>query len=58
MYINRMLVLGIVLALMAFPVLADWLTSDYAAWYRPYVVWSLIIGFTWWSYRSRQPDEL
>ena len=53
MYINRMLVLGIVLALVAFPILTDWLTSDYTAWYRPYVVWGLIIAFTWWSYRSR-----
>jgi len=58
MYINRMLVLGIVLALMAFPVLADWLTADYTAWYRPYVIWCLIIVFTWWAYRSRHPDEL
>ena len=58
MYINRMLVLSIVLALVAFPVLADWLTSDYTAWYRPYIVWCRIIGFTWWGYRSRHPDEL
>jgi hypothetical protein len=47
-----------VLALMAFPLLADWLTSDYSAWYRPYAIWVLIIAFTWWAYRSRHPDEL
>ncbi|WP_165954319.1 hypothetical protein [Seongchinamella unica] len=58
MYINRMLVLGIVITLVAFPVLADWLTSDYTAWYRPYIIWCLIIIFTWWAYRSRHPDEL
>ena len=58
MYINRTLVLGIVLLLIAFPVITDWLTSDYSAWYRPYVIWSAIIAFTWWGNRSRQPDEL
>mgnify|MGYP001553116817 FL=1 len=58
MYINRTLVLGIVLALLAFPMLRDWLTSDYSAWYRPYVIWCAIIGFAWWGHRSRHPDEL
>jgi hypothetical protein len=58
MYINRMLVLGIVLAMVAFPVLTDWLTSDYTAWHRPYVIWVFIIVFTWWAYRVRHPDEL
>ncbi|WP_157516064.1 hypothetical protein [Pseudohalioglobus lutimaris] len=58
MYINRTLMLGIVLALIAFPVLRDWLTSDYSAWYRPYVIWCTIIVFTWWGHRSRYPDEL
>ena len=58
MYISRTLMLGLVLALIAFPVLTDWLTSDFSAWYRPYIVWILLILFTWWGNRSRQTDEL
>lgn len=58
MYINRTLLLGIVLALVSFPVIIDWLTSDYTAWYRPYFVWTFIIAVAWWSQRSRHPDEL
>ena len=58
MYINRTLVLGIALVLIAFPVLTDWLTSDYSAWHRPYIIWCVILAFTWWAHRSRYPDEL
>ncbi len=58
MYINRMLVLGLVLVLVSFPMLNDWLNRDYTAWHRYYIVWSVVILFTWWGNRSRHPDEL
>lgn len=58
MYINRTLLLGLALLLVSFPVVTDWLTSDYTAWYRPYAVWAAIILFAWWGQRSRHPDEL
>jgi len=58
MYINRMLVLGMVLALVSFPMLKDWLSGDHTAWYRYYILWSLVILFTWWGTRSRHSDEL
>lgn len=58
MYINRTLALGIALVLVALPVLTDWLTSDYSAWYRPYIIWAVIIIFSWLGHRSRYPDEL
>ena len=58
MYINRTLLLGLTLLLVTFPAIIDWLTSDYSAWQRPYVVWGAIIAVAWWSQRSRHPDEL
>ena len=58
MYINRTLLLGLALVLVSFPVIIDWLTSDYAARLRPYLVWSVSIVIAWWSQRSRHPDEL
>jgi Na+/melibiose symporter-like transporter len=53
-----MLALGIMLAVVTFPLIRDWLGSDYTAWHRPYLVWGIIVLFTWWGYRSRHPDEL
>ena len=58
MYINRTLLLGLALMLVSFPVIIDWLTSDYTAWHRPYLIWTVIIAIAWWSQRSRHPDEL
>lgn len=58
MYINRTLLLGIILVLISFPLITDWLTSDYTAWYRPYLLWTLIILAAWLGQRSRGPDEL
>lgn len=58
MYINRTLLLGLALTLVLFPVLTDWLTSDYTAWYRPYTIWSLIIISAWLGQRTKHSDEL
>lgn len=58
MYINRMLVLALLLTLICYPVVKDWLSNEYSAWYRYYVIWSSVILVTWWSNRSRHPDEL
>ena len=58
MYINRMLVLTLLIILLCYPVLRDWLSNDHAAWYRYYLLWGAVIVVTWWSNRSRHPDEL
>ena len=58
MYINRVLLLVVGLALMFFPSVEAWLLSDYTAWYRPYQLWMLTIVGAWWNQRSRYPDEL
>ncbi|WP_153240235.1 hypothetical protein [Halioglobus maricola] len=58
MYIQRTLLLTLVVLLVCFPFIADWLTSDFSAWHRPYLVWSFIIFIAWLSQRSRHSDEL
>ena len=58
MYINRNLLLGLVLALVCFPFLVDWLVSDYAAWHRPYLAWSAVVFCAWLGQRTRHNDEL
>ena len=58
MYIQRTLLLAVAVLLVCFPFLTDWLTSDFSAWYRPYVVWSGIVFIAWLGQRSRHGDEL
>jgi len=58
MYINRTLLLALALTLVLFPVLSDWLTSDYTAWYRPYAIWSLVVLAAWLGQRAKHSDEL
>ncbi len=58
MYINRVLLLVVGLALMFFPSVEAWLLSDYTLWYRPYQLWLLVIVAAWWNQRSRYQDEL
>ncbi len=58
MYINRILVLALLLAIICYPALKDWLGSDHSAWYRYYIIWSGVVLVAWLSNRSRHPDEL
>ena len=58
MYINRTLLLGLLLAVTCLPFIYDWLIADPTAWYRPYLLWSAVIFLAWLGQRSRQGDEL
>ncbi len=58
MYINRTLLLGLLVAVICLPFLYEWLTADYTAWLRPYIAWSTVIFLAWLGQRSRQGDEL
>ena len=58
MYIQRTLLLAIVVLLVCFPFITDWLTSDFSAWLRPYLVWSAIVFVAWLAQRPRQGDDL
>ena len=41
------LLLLLALFLLVSPFMAWWANTE-ASWYRPYLIWSLIIGLTWW----------
>ena len=58
MYINRALLLVLVILIVFFPSIQEWLISDHTAWHRPYLMWSLLIVGAWLNQRSRHPDEL
>lgn len=58
MYINRALLLVVGIALIFFPAIEEWMISSQSAWYRPYLLWLMIIVAAYWNQRTRQTDEL
>lgn len=49
------LLLLLALFLLVSPFMAWW-ANPAAPWYRPYLIWLLIIALTWWlARRNRQP---
>ena len=58
MYINRALLLMVVIAFLFFPMIEEWFSRSGAAWHRPYQLWVLIIIAAYWNQRSRGTDEL
>ena len=58
MYITRALLLLLGLALVFMPVIFEWAFAGSTAWYRPYLLWLLVIVAAYWNQRSRVPDEL
>lgn len=58
MYINRALLLVVVVFLVFSPAIEEWVFHSGTAWYRPYYLWSLFIVAAYWNQRTRYPDEL
>jgi len=58
MYINRALLLVVGVVLIFFPVIESWAVSSETAWYRPYLLWLMVIVAAYWNQRTRYPDEL
>ncbi|MCT7360421.1 hypothetical protein [Thalassolituus pacificus] len=40
------------------PIMMDWWLDDRGAWYKPFAVWLLLIGFYIWLNHKRGDDEL
>lgn len=43
MYINRILLLTLVILYAFAPVMADWIDAGDTQWYRPHLLWLLVI---------------
>jgi len=44
--------------LIFFPAIEVWMVSSETAWYRPYLIWLMVIVAAYWNQRTRYPDEL
>ena len=58
MYINRALLLIVGIIMVFLPSLAAWVTDSSTAWYRPHLLWLLVVIAAYWNQRVRFPDEL
>ena len=58
MYINRALLLVVGITLIFLPAIEEWMISSHTAWYRPYLLWLMVILAAYWNQRTRQTDEL
>lgn len=48
-YINRTLLLLLTVAIVFIPSAQEWAISGSGAWYRPYLIWALVIVIAWWN---------
>jgi hypothetical protein len=44
MYLNRILLLVLVLLYVFAPMMADWIAAGGTQWYRPHLIWMLVIA--------------
>ena len=58
MYINHTLLLLLAFAIVFLPSAQEWVTSGGTAWYRPYLIWAVIIALAWWNQRKSYGDDL
>jgi hypothetical protein len=58
MHVNRALLLLMGLALIFLPALDNWLWGSDSPWYRPHLLWLVMVLAIWWNQRSRYTDEL
>ena len=58
MYINRTLLMVLAIAVVFLPSAQEWVTTGGAAWYRPYLLWILIVVLGYWNQRKRFRDDI
>lgn len=58
MYIDRLILLFVAGAFLLSPIVIDWWSADGSAWYRPFLIWALLILLALWIARSRDLNEL
>ena len=57
MYINRTLLMILAIAAVFIPSAHEWATTGGVAWYRPYLLWAVIVLLGYWSQRRHYPDD-
>ena len=58
MYIYRLVLILVVGIYLFSPAIMDWWTDPNGAWYRPYLLWLILIVVTFILQSQRDTDEL
>lgn len=58
MHIRPAHLLLIMLILIFSPSIHTWVIQGEAAWYRPYIIWSLVIFYSYFIQRNNRGDNL
>lgn len=58
MYINRTLLILIAVTLIFIPSVLVWVTAAGSAWYRPFIIWFLVLLAAYWNQRKSYSDDL
>ena len=57
MYLNRILLLVLVLLYVFAPIMTDWVAAGGTQWYRPHIIWAIVIAISGITlYRGRGDD--
>ncbi len=57
MYIDRLILIFIIGGYIVSPAIMEWSSTPGGAWYRPYMIWALLIGIGFWVTRSKDLDD-
>jgi hypothetical protein len=52
MYVYRLVFLLILAIYLFSPVIMEWWIGPQSAWYRPYLIWAIIIAIAFWLERK------
>ncbi len=57
MYVYRLLFLMVLGIYVFSPMIMTWWLEPGGSWYRPYLLWLIVIGLSFWLSRQRGPDD-
>jgi hypothetical protein len=57
-YIHRTLLFLLAFAIIFLPSAQEWSTSGGSHWYRPFLIWGLLVFVAWWNSRRGKRDDI
>jgi predicted membrane protein len=57
-YINRTLLLLLAFGIVFIPSAQEWAIGSSSVWYRPFLIWAVVIAVAWWNQRKSYGDDL